>query len=188
MRIITGEFKGRNIMTVGDLSVRPATDRVRQTIFNMLATRIDLEGAAVLDLFAGSGSLGLEALSRGAARTTFVEAGTDPALYIEKNIAVYGCGERAEVVEMDALRFVALGRGPYDLVFADPPYGYPKTATIPGELFSRGMIRPGGYLIIEHASDLHFEGTPAYTAGPEKKFGRTLVTFFQPTNGRSSPP
>lgn len=188
MRIITGEYKGRNILTVRDLSVRPATDRVRQAIFNMLATRLVLEGAAVLDLFAGSGSLGLEALSRGAASATFVEAGTDPAAYIEKNIGLFGCGERSEVMEMDAMSFIGLGRGPFDLVFADPPYGYPRTADIPRELFARRMLRSGGYLIIEHASDLRFESTPAYTAGPEKKFGRTLVTFFQPTNGRTSPP
>lgn len=188
MRIITGQYKGRNILTVRDLSVRPATDLVRQTIFNMLASRLALDGAAVLDLFAGSGSLGLEALSRGAASVTFVEAGTDAAEYIGRNIETFGCGDRSEVVEMDAMNFIGLGRGPYDLVFADPPYGYRRTADIPAELFTRGMIRPGGYLIIEHAADLRFEGTPSYTAGPEKKFGRTLVTFFQPTNGRIAPP
>ena len=185
MRIITGEYKGRNILTVRDLSVRPATDRVRQTIFNMLATRIELEGTSVLDLFAGSGSLGLECLSRGAARATFVEMGSDAAAFIEKNIGLFGCGDRSEVLEIDAMNFIGLRRGPYDLVFADPPYGYRRTADIPGALFEGGMIRPGGYLIIEHASDLQFAGTPAFTAGPVKKFGRTLVTFFQPTNGQT---
>jgi 16S rRNA (guanine966-N2)-methyltransferase len=185
MRIITGEYKGRNILTVRDMSVRPATDRVRQTIFNMLATRIDLEGTAVLDLFAGSGSLGLECLSRGAAHATFVEMGTDAAGFIEKNIEQFGCTDRSEVLEIDAMSFIGLRRGPYDLVFADPPYGYRRTADIPGALFGNGMIRPGGYLIIEHASDLEFASTPSYTAGPVKKFGRTLVTFFQPTNGQT---
>ena len=85
MRIISGELKGRIIRTANSQAVRPATDRVRESLFNMLASRLEMEGIAVLDLFAGSGSLGLEALSRGAAEATFVENHREALRYLEEN-------------------------------------------------------------------------------------------------------
>jgi 16S rRNA (guanine966-N2)-methyltransferase len=185
MRIITGLYKGRTILTVRDFSVRPATDRVRQTIFNMLANRIPMEGARVLDLFAGSGSLGLEALSRGAAYVTFVEQGEEAAGCIEQNARSFGCEGRTEILTMDAMSYLVPGRGPFDLVFADPPYEFDRTPDIPGLLFDYSLLRPGGYLLIEHANDHSFDSTPSFTAGPQKKFGRTIVTFFRPTMTRS---
>jgi len=188
MRIITGLYKGRTILTVKDFSVRPATDRVRQTIFNMLANRISMDGTRVLDLFAGSGSLGLEALSRGAAHVTFVEQGEDAADYIERNARTYGCEERTEILAMDAMSYLVSPRDRFDIVFADPPYAYERAPEIPGLIFGREIVRSGGYLLMEHADDLHFESTPAFTAGPEKKFGRTIVTFFRPIRTRSPEP
>ncbi len=179
MRIITGLYKGRVLKTVRDLSVRPATERVRQTLFNMLANRIDFDGITVLDMFAGSGSLGFEALSRGAARVTFVEESEEAVEFLEENARMLGCEDAVEILQMDAMGLLSARHGTYDLVFADPPYSYEHTEKIPGLLFEHSMIKPGGYLLIEHASDLRFESTPLYAAGPEKKFGRTLVTFFQ---------
>jgi len=164
---------------VKDLSVRPALDRVRQTIFDMLVNRMDLEGATVLDLFAGSGSLGIEALSRGAATVTFVESGDEAAGFIEKNVQMLGCLEATEILQMDAMGFLRGKQPPYDLVFADPPYRFERTEELPGIIFSQKMVKPGGYLLIEHTTDLRFESTSAYAAGPEKRFGRTVVTFFQ---------
>jgi 16S rRNA (guanine966-N2)-methyltransferase len=179
MRVITGLYKGRTIRTVKDLSVRPATDRVRQTIFNMLENRIPLEGSSVLDLFAGSGSLGIEALSRGAADVTFVETGRDAIAYLDDNLRMLGCEAAAQVYRMDVVEFLGRHQGAHDLVFADPPYAYERTAELPALIFGKGMIRPSGYLLIEHTKDLHFDSTPHYHVGPEKRFGRTLVTFFQ---------
>ncbi len=179
MRITTGAYKGRVLKTVNDLSVRPATDRVRQTIYNMLANRLEIEGAAVLDLFAGSGSLGFEALSRGAAGVLFVESDRRAAEYLEENIRMLGCGERATILDMDAMEFLSRPGSANDLVFADPPYAFGQTAAIPGLVIRQGLLRRHGYLIVEHARDLHFDSTPLYRAGPEKRFGRTIVTFFQ---------
>jgi 16S rRNA (guanine(966)-N(2))-methyltransferase RsmD len=179
MRIITGLYKGRVLKTVQDLSVRPATERVRQTLFNMLTNRIDFDGINVLDLFAGSGSLGLEALSRGAARVTFVEQSEEALGFIEENVRGLDCEDAVEILALDAMGFIAARHGTYDLVFADPPYSYAQTDKIPGLMFEYGMVKPSGYLLIEHGRDLRFESTPLYMAGPEKKFGRTLVTFFQ---------
>jgi 16S rRNA (guanine966-N2)-methyltransferase len=184
VRVISGIYRGRTLRTVRDLSVRPAADRVRQAVFDMLTNRIEFEGARILDLFAGSGSLGIEALSRGAAHATFVENSHDAAEFIELNLRTLGCAEAALVLETDALGFVRPGCGQFDLVFADPPYAFGRTAGIPEIVFGGGILRPGGYLLIEHAGDVSFGNAPGYRAGPVKRFGRTHVTFFTPTNGR----
>jgi 16S rRNA (guanine966-N2)-methyltransferase len=178
MRVITGLYKGRTLKTVDSLSVRPATDRVKQTIFDMLSNRIEFEGAKVLDLFAGSGSLGIEALSRGASHTTFVETNPDALEYIEKNVETLGCIETTEILSMDAMQFLRRAQEHYDLVFADPPYAYEETANIPAVVFEDKILKKHGYLLIEHAAKLEFSSTPFYHAGPSKKFGRTIVTFF----------
>lgn len=178
MRVTTGLYKGRVLRTVDDLSVRPATDRVRQTIFNVLAHRMVLDGCTVLDLFAGSGSLGIEALSRGAAHATFVESGSEAAGWLEANVAMLGCEARVSILQMDAKQFLGQARGPFDLIFVDPPYAYPGTPGLPEEIFSRGLLAPDGYMLIEHAKDVSFTSTPLYSVGPVKPFGRTVVTFF----------
>lgn len=179
MRIIAGQYKGRTIGTVRDLSVRPATDRVRQTIFDVLMHRMDIGGCAVLDLFAGSGSLGLEALSRGAGRATFVETSEDAIAYLERNIRTLGCDALTEIIPLDAMMYLSRTQARFDLVFADPPYRFAQLATIPDIVFTRKVLAPEGFLLMEHTTDLHFESTATYRIGPEKKFGRTLVTFFQ---------
>lgn len=178
MRITTGLYRGRVIRTVNDLSVRPATDRVRQTIFNMLANRMELEGARVLDLFAGSGSLGIEALSRGAKHVLFIERDEEPARLLGETLRTFGAEASAEVLVLDAMSFLLTTTGVFDLVFADPPYGFGQTGTLPSILFDRHLLSPNGYLLIEHEKALRFESTPEFTAGPEKRFGGSVVTFF----------
>ncbi len=179
MRVISGLYKGRVLRTVKDLSVRPATDRVKQTLFDMLANRIDLDGARVLDLFAGSGSLGIEALSRGASHVTFVEMDSRASDFIGKNLDMLGCKQETPIVQMDARAFINHSKEKFDLVFADPPYSYEETPDLPGMIFGAGLVNAGGYLLIEHAKDISFSDTDLYRAGPEKRFGRTVVTFFR---------
>ena len=178
MRVITGRYKGRRLSTVRDLSVRPATDRVKQTIFDILVTRMDLEGTAVLDLFAGSGSLGIEALSRGAEHVDFVEQMEDAADCIEQNLVALGCLQAASVWRMDAGHLIDTSGRVYDLIFADPPYEYLHTPDIPERVFSGKLLSPHGYLMIEHSRELIFATTQRYQTGPERQFGRTMVTFF----------
>jgi 16S rRNA (guanine966-N2)-methyltransferase len=178
MRVTTGLYKGRVLRTVDDLSVRPATDRVRQTIFNVLTHRMVMDGCTVLDMFAGSGSLGIEALSRGAAHATFVESGAEAIGWLEANVDMLGCGEQTSILQMDAQQFLQQARGPFDLIFVDPPYAYTGTPGLPDEVFQRGLLAPDGYMLIEHAKDVTFTSTPLYTVGPVKPFGRTIVTFF----------
>ena len=179
MRVIAGLYKGRTLTTVNDHTVRPATDRVKQTIFDMLTTRLPFDGSTVLDLFAGSGSLGIEALSRGAAHVTFVELSATASECIERNLQMLRCEEMADVFEMDALQFVRKSRTPFDLIFADPPYVFESTTDLPLEILSRNLLTPGGYLIIEHARDVRFAPSALFRNGPQKRFGRTVVSFFQ---------
>jgi len=179
MRVISGIYKGRTLKTVADLTVRPATDRVKQTLFDMLVNRLEFEGATVLDLFAGSGGLGIEALSRGAAHATFVEEDSGAANFIEKNVQMIGCEADTEIVETDALSFIGRCKDSFDLVFADPPYMFPETSELPTLIFRANLVKRHGYLLIEHTTDLKFESTDLYYVGSEKKFGRTLVTFIR---------
>ncbi len=185
MRIITGLYKGRNLTTVPDLTVRPATERVRQTLFNMLVNRIGLQGVDVLDLFAGSGSLGFEALSRGARHVVFVEQDPDALRHLEENASALGCTDAVDILSDDALRYVRSTSESFALVFADPPYAFEDTPSIPTEIFSRKIVQAGGYLLIEHAATVRFAASSLYTTGPEKKFGRTHVTFFQPQKAQA---
>jgi len=185
MRIISGELKGRRIRTAGSRAVRPATDRVRESLFNMLANRLELEGIAVLDLFAGSGSLGLEALSRGAGSVVFVENQGDALRFLEENIRRLGCEERAEVVAMDALGYIEGTDRRFQLAFADPPYGQTSSGSLPERIFRRKILEEGGYLLIEHERGVLFPESPLYGTGPEKRFGQTCVTFFHHRQGTS---
>lgn len=179
MRVISGIYKGRILKTVKDLSVRPSTDRVKQTLFDMLANRIEMDGAVVLDLFAGSGSLGIEALSRGAVHATFVENDPEASNYIEKNVQMLGCEEQTEIAETDALSYIIRCKDSFDLIFADPPYKFDETRQIPEMIFKANILKKHGYLLIEHATDLKFDSSGLYHAGHEKRFGRTVVTFLR---------
>jgi 16S rRNA (guanine966-N2)-methyltransferase len=114
---VAGEFRGRRLSAPRGLRTRPTADRVREALFSMLG---DVSGARVLDLYAGSGALGIEALSRGAASVVFVERDPRAAAVIERNLASLGLEQ--QVVRQDAIRFLARARGMFDLVFCDPPY------------------------------------------------------------------
>jgi len=178
MRVITGQFRGRRLSTIKNHVVRPATNRVKQTVFDVLSTRVDLTGVNVLDLFAGSGSLGIEAISRGASHVDFVEHMGDAADCIEENLAALGCARSARVWRSDAWRFIDRPGQVYELIFADPPYDFAQTRDIPTRIFSHDLLARNGYLVVEHAKGVRFQTTGQFTTGPEKRFGRTLVTFF----------
>ena len=126
VRIIGGEFRSRLIDFDAEAGVRPTPDRVRQTVFDWLSPIID--GSSVLDLFAGSGALGLEAVSRGAARASFVETGTKQAEAIRAAIAKLNAGPRCEVIRGDGISFLRSTLERYEIVFVDPPYDSPLLA------------------------------------------------------------
>ena len=178
MRIITGKFKGRALTTVRDISVRPATDRVKGTIFNVLQNRLGLGGAAVLDLFAGSGSLGFEALSRGAAHVVFVDDNDEVVDLIEKNAEKLNCAGDCDFIASDVFSFIERNSGKFDLIFADPPYVYEELPDILTVIFNRQLLKSDGFLIMEHSKRTMFETSPLYRIVVQKEFGNTRVSFF----------
>lgn len=180
MRVIAGRYKGRILRSVKDQSVRPATDRVKESIFNILQNRLDLRGTKVLDLFAGSGSLGFEALSRGAANVVFVENSIKSIRSIKENINRLQCEVQCEVVKMEAQKFLSTLDETFDLIFADPPYEFSGAENLPHRIFQRRLVVPHGYVIMEHRARLSFTLEETFEFVLHRKFGNTVVSFFTP--------
>ena len=154
MRIIAGEAHGRRMRAPRGLVTRPATARVRASIFSRLAARTELAGARVLDLFAGSGSLGLEALSRGASWTVFVDSSRAAASAIRDNLRAFGLERRAELIVAGverALASLAARREQFDLVFVDAPYRDDTSAAVLGALKARGLLEVDAYVVVRQA-------------------------------------
>ncbi len=167
MRIIAGEFRGRSLTAPGDRRARPTADRVREAWFSILAG--ELPGARVLDLFAGSGALGLEALSRGAGSVDFVEMSRTALSALRANIAALDVEDRARVHAGDALRFVA-GLAPrrYDVVFADPPYRGDAAQRLVAAFRAVPFARVLG---VEHAA------RTAVLGDATRRYGDSALTF-----------
>ena len=150
MRIIAGKWRGRAIEAPGGLGTRPTADRVRETLFSMLASRLGgFEDLRIADLFAGSGALGLEALSRGAASATFVESDPGAAAVIRRNAGKLGAS--VQVISASAL---ALPRSePFDLIFADPPYAKDSGSAIVQSVTTADWLARGGWMSVETSHD-----------------------------------
>ena len=170
MRIVAGRWRGRNIKApVGD-KVRPTSDRVREAWMSIITA--DLPGARVLDLFAGSGALGLEALSRGAESVDFVESAAPSLAVLKANLETLGAGDEAVVHRADALRFIApLGAHAYDVAFADPPY----KLGLAEQVATRWLESPFATLLgVEHFT---YDRMPP--GGETRKYGSTSITFYR---------
>ena len=177
MRIIAGTFAGRTLTSPGK-KVRPTAERVRDRWLTVLAPH--LEGARVLDLFAGSGALGLEALSRGAASADFVENGPASLHSLKANVAALGVRDRSRIFKKDAIPFVeALEARVYDIAFADPPYGSRKLDRVVRRWLECPFSRILG---VEHAPDHEVPGR-----GKVQRFGDTFVTILRVRPTSSSP-
>lgn len=167
MRIIGGAFRGRTIVAPNDARVRPTGDRVREAWMSIL--QASLPGAAILDLFAGSGALGLEALSRGAASAVFVDLNAPSLAAITANITTLGVAERAVVHRGDAFRFVErVELGTFGVAFADPPYAREDAAQLVALFRRRPFAR---ILALEHAAKLDLAGDDT------RRYGDTALTF-----------
>ena len=177
MRIIGGEARGRRLKAPHGAGTRPTADRVRETIFNILGQRLD--GERVLDLYAGSGALALEALSRGASAAVLVERDREAARICQENVDALGYGSRVQLVRGDAGQ--ALGRltGAFDLIFIDPPYAAGPAAAL-ALLGERGLVAPGGRVVAEHDKrDELAERYGSLTCTDRRRFGDTGVSFFE---------
>lgn len=175
MRIIGGTFRGHRLRAPKD-ATRPTTDRTREAIFNLVQSRIALHDARVLDLFAGSGALGLEAISRGAASATFVEERGAALGTIRQNADTLGVVDRCTLRRADALRFLASAPdAQYDLVLADPPYALDAMARLPD--LALPHLAPDGLLVLEHGTAHGFDTHPALETS--RGYGQTVVSLFR---------
>lgn len=179
IRIISGSARGRRVACAPGLAVRPTAARVREAVFSILGDRV--AGARVLDLYAGAGTLGLEALSRGAARADFVEANRVHAAFIRENLEHMGFADRAGVFCQDVRRFVAQRRpGGYDVAFVDPPYGAGELRHLLPALWDAHIMAPSGIIVVEHAQ--RPGGPPAgpWHTGRTYTYGKTAITLLHP--------
>ena len=179
MRVIGGELKGRRLKSIDTPGLRPTTDRVRESIFNILENMIEFDRMKVLDLFAGTGALGIEALSRGAARCDFVDMNRRSVAVIAENLRDLGLDERGSAMQRDALRFIAGTETTYDLVFADPPYTSTVFDRLVRDLFTLGRVRENGLLILEHGGFMRGFDKGSAEVVTQRTFGDTGVTIYR---------
>ncbi|MEC7506282.1 MAG: 16S rRNA (guanine(966)-N(2))-methyltransferase RsmD [Actinomycetota bacterium] len=172
MRVVSGDLGGRKLVTPDGSDTRPTSDRVREAMFNSLFSLDAIEGARVLDAFAGSGALGIEALSRGALHATFVETGHDALAALRENLETLQLGAQGRVVPGDALVHLertAVEERHYDLVLLDPPYGFDQW----GELLA--AVPVGARVVIE--SDREVVVPDSWEVHRRKRYGGTVVTL-----------
>lgn len=167
MRVVAGEAKGRRLVAPPGRATRPTSDRVREAIFSALDSIDAVRGAAVLDLFAGTGAMGIEALSRGASRATFVDSDGDAIGTIRTNLAATGFAERADVVRADVVRWLA-GGGRFDLVLADPPYAFDDWTAL--------LARVDAAIVVAE-SDRELDVPAGWEVLRQKRYGTTVVTI-----------
>ncbi|GAB4336053.1 MAG: 16S rRNA (guanine(966)-N(2))-methyltransferase RsmD [Calditrichia bacterium] len=177
MRIISGKYKGQRIYSAKNMSIRPTTDRVKEYIFNIL--RDFVEDVRVLDLFSGAGSLGIEALSRGASSVTFVDNSYHSTQVLKNNLRRLNITEPYEVVKKDVLSFLRQNKEPFDLVFADPPYKWGKFVELLPLVFLEENLSDYGLFVLE-SERTHFVewNTNVYELIRQKKFDRSIISFF----------
>ncbi|MGF1549568.1 MAG: 16S rRNA (guanine(966)-N(2))-methyltransferase RsmD [Sphingomonadaceae bacterium] len=178
MRIIAGQWRGRPIAAPPGSATRPTSDRAREGLFSMLASRLGgFEGLAAADLFAGSGALGLEALSRGAASCLFVERDPAARAAIEANIARLGAGGRAQV-RGQPVETLPPPPAPLDLVLADPPYRHDGIAALLARLAGPGWLAPGALLGIESAAPA-LEIPHAFVRLADRRYGKAHIHLLR---------
>ena len=181
MRIIGGDFKGKKLASLRGSATRPTADRVRESIFNITASII--QDTAVLDLFAGTGALGLEALSRGAASAVFIDSEIPAVKIIEKNIISCRVSDRARVIRWDIrrnLNCLSAAVPVFDLVFMDPPYHADLTTPALKHLIKQGILKNNAAVIVEHASTVPIiPGIAGLKLTDQRIYGKTGVSFFR---------
>ena len=180
MRIVGGDLRGRPLATPRGDSIRPTSDRTREAVFNIIAHGWPhlLEGARVLDLFAGTGALGLEALSRGAAHALFIEDSAEGRGLIRTNIEAFGLQGRAKIFRRDATKLGEPGTIlPFDLVFADPPYGKGLAEQALQSALAGGWLVPDALVVVEEASASPFQPPLGLALIERRDWGDTGVSF-----------
>lgn len=176
MRIISGTFRGRRLTPPKNITARPTTDFAKESLFNLLNNRMDFEGVDMLDLFAGTGGIGLEFVSRGARDVTAVEMA-----HTQQNFIISTCKQlginNLRVVRGDVFRFINTCHVQYDFIYADPPYALAELPTLPDLIFEHELLKTDGLFVLEHSKTNDFSTHPHFVA--QRTYGSVNFTFFE---------
>lgn len=184
MRVIAGSARGRTLSVPAGDRVRPTADRVKEALFSSLTSRFGIiDGLAILDLFAGSGNLGIEALSRGAASVVFVDNSLESLQFIRKNLQLTGFSNRAEAMRADAVAAVkqlAAKAKHFDIIFADPPYAAIAVSDeLTAAVATGNLLRQGGVMVIESARKAELAVPVGFVLSARKVYGDTALNFLE---------
>jgi len=177
MRIISGQYGGRRLSPPKNITARPTTDFAKESLFNLLNNRLDFEGIDVLDLFAGTGGIGLECVSRGARSVTAVEIA-----HVQQNWIISCCKQlgirNLSLIRGDVFKYLSTCRVQYDFIFADPPYALEQLPLLPDIILGvQSILKPNGWLVIEHGKDTDFTAHPRHVE--TRSYGSVHFSFFQ---------
>ena len=176
MRIISGKYGGRRLSPPKNITARPTTDFAKESLFNLLQNRMDFEGVDMLDLFAGTGGIGLEFISRGAREVTAVELA-----HTQQNFIIQTCRQlgihNLTVVRGDVFKYLNACHIQFDFIYADPPYALDELPTLPDLVLEKQILKPGGWFVLEHGKDNDFSLHPRHVE--TRKYGSVHFSFFQ---------
>ncbi len=176
MRIVSGRHRGRRIEPPANFKARPTTDFAKENLFNVLNNIIDFEDIAVLDLFAGTGGISYEFISRGCSEVVIVEKESSHFRFIQKCLKELNEEKRALPLNMDVFKFINSTERKFDVIFADPPYDLEKIDTIPQTIFDRTLLKEDGILIFEHSDKYDFSQHPNFSQ--LRKYGSVHFSIF----------
>ncbi len=176
MRIITGLYKGRHFDVPRSFKARPTTDFAKENIFNVVNGYMDLDGTVALDLFAGTGSISLELLSRGCSHVVSVETDRDHAAFIRQCMTKIGTDD-CLLIRGDVFRFMKSCKQQFDFIFADPPYALKQLPEIPSLIFQYGLLKDGGLLVFEHGKDNDFSAHEHFVE--HRSYGSVNFSLFK---------
>ena len=177
MRVITGTARGRRLRELEGMETRPTTDRVKEGLFNII--QFDIQGRKVLDLFAGTGQLGIECLSRGCASAIFVDRRSDAVRLIRENLRCTGLERNAQVIAGDSIEYLGTTKDRFDIIFLDPPYQSGLLELAINKIAAFDILSPHGIIVAEHPAGqvLPLPAAP-YEPGRTYRYGKIALTIF----------
>jgi 16S rRNA (guanine(966)-N(2))-methyltransferase RsmD len=186
MRIIGGKFKGRRFNPPAkNWPTRPTTDFAKEGLFNILTNTFDFSELRVLDLFGGTGNHSYEFISRGCTDVTYVDKFPGCVSFVRKTAQTLGIDAELQIVRADVFRFIKQPQDPYDYIFAGPPYPLPNIPDIPDLIFAGQLLKPGGWLVLEHNPQHDFQQHPHFLQA--RNYGTTIFSIFTPALQREAP-
>lgn len=177
MRVITGSARGKHLKELPGMETRPTTDRVKEGLFNII--QFDIEGRRVLDLFAGTGQLGIECLSRGAAYCDFIDSSPAAMKIIKDNVTACRVADRAAFHQKDFMAFLSTASGKYDLIFLDPPYASGNLERALERIAVIDIVAGNGIIVCETPADHALPDLPGFEKSRDYKYGKIKLTLFR---------